>query len=244
MSTRVGKRIAVGVVTLAIAVLGLVLAPFALSSRSEAAGQGFFVYHANGDYARVSISQPQVDPDKWWSSCETYVDVMRGGVGARMETALSYLVTNWDPDKTWFSEKEGQWYTGQCVPVQSGYGTIPNAAYRASARTQSLNIDTSASIPGFTREAGSGGVISVTWLRTGQSLDTSSGTSMYSYGDYTSRWSGTRTNASASASGTIVGTPIAYPTTNPDLWGFSGVGSNRGVTICTPVEPGQDCSGK
>ncbi len=237
MSTPARRTVSIGlgVIALAIvvAVLALFVAPPALQPSTASAAPKTFVYKANGAGAGAVVVKV-ADPEKDWSGCETYVEVMRGGTRTAVETWLYYDVFVWDPDVVWTMEqKEGPpiEVVGRCEPVEVGYGMIPNSAFAGGGRSYSLNFDASADVPGFYRDFGSGGMISLTWQGTSLWSESSTGTYTRTYGRSTIRSVGPSSMTSAKATGMFLGAPLTVPTTDPDAFSDAMIRSNQGVTI-------------
>ena len=240
MSAFPRKRLSLGIGVTALAILASVLAfAFALTpfGQGEAAAAGMtpFVarYVQNGDGAWMWASLPKADQNVDWSACWASVNVSRVGTARAPQTNLYYDVSQWDPTAVW-EDKEGTLRKGACVSTEGGSGVIPNSVYKVMGPAQSLMVDTS-KVSGFQLMSGSlGGVISLTWKKTGTYESRNSGSSWYRFPGFSRHQSGTWSNSSATAAGTVVGRAVSA---QGDDSGGASVSSSNGVTVCLSANP-------
>jgi hypothetical protein len=155
------------------------------------AATDIFISRANNDFA-VASSNPVNGPSQ-----QVFV-TRTTGVSGGIITQLSFYYVA--PNGCFFG----------------GFGQIPNQDFSFSAKSASLTIDTS-SLPAGTIQFFSScpdatppaGVISVRWTATGATR--TSGTTSFSSGGTTIRFSGTRLDTVAAISGTIFGTTLIDP---------------------------------
>ena len=237
MAALARKRASIGLGVIALAVVIAVLALFvapALQPTPASAAPKTFVYQAKGAGAGAVVVT-SADPAKWWSTCATYVEVMRGGTQAAVETYLVYYAEAWNPDVEWtMVDKETGETTvvfGQCELAQAGFGPIPNSAFQGSGKSYSLNVDTSADLPGFTRDLGLGGVIHLAWQGTNYWKSSITGTETTTYARSSTRFVGPSSMTSADASGTFMGASLTASPTNADGYSDAMIRSNQAVTI-------------
>ncbi len=231
--------IAVAVLAALAGVLALALSPFG-QGQAAAAGSTPYVtrYYENGDRASLWAILPEAVPGNPDSACWLNLDVSRGGTPQASQTNLDYNLSGWDPTFQW-EDKEGQIHYGGCIPQGQGYGQIPNGAYRVVGQTHTLRVDTSA-VPGFNLWAGSGGVITLTWQRTSEYESRHSGNDWSRSPWGSSHHSGTWSESSATAVGTVLGTSVDVQGSADPKGGANGgasVGSSSGVSVCRSSDP-------
>jgi hypothetical protein len=114
--------------------------------------------------------------------------------------------------------------------LEAGFGLIPNAdmtVTHGAVTTIGLTTDTSAN-PSFTRFAGSGGLISLTWTQTPAFSFSFNGTRQAQYGTYVKeQGSGRSTSVSASATGSLIGNAVSSATTS-----FAEIDTSVGASLC------------
>jgi hypothetical protein len=156
--------------------------------------------------------------------------VFQTGTAGNGQTTLYYDVYTfqWDPVNLYW----------QYVPLESGYGAIPNGAVQSSGGAKpsnvSLQVDTSTlSPPAFQRSAGSGGTISLTWKPVPGFTFSGSGSQRGTFGfeGHNTSWTtaGNRYNTSAAAQGTLIGRAVPDPTAD---FMYGDLGSFQGVSMC------------
>lgn len=110
-----------------------------------------------------------------------------------------------------------------CTLVLAGYGLIPESALSGNVNRMTLSVNTG-DVPGFFTYAGPTGVVSIDWEGNGILRQSGTGTFERSEPGFRERTSGTFSNVSAVATGTIMGSPVpaAYS---------AQIGTSRNVTI-------------
>lgn len=174
-------------------------------------------FNANGEYAAAST-----DDGAGYSS---QVSVYRGGTTRAPETYLNYYWSSCAYEGTVFS-----------CSGENGWGLIPNGAFRATARSASVDVDTA----GLTNTAFSwsydyatdtytfqewpsaGGRIAVAWTKSAEFSARFTGTSEQNYLNFKFISNGSQQSSSARASGTLFGAGFA---------GNGELGRSRGVSI-------------
>jgi hypothetical protein len=155
----------------------------ALAAGSAIAGP---IVKVKGEGAFLSISA--TDP----SGClMAQINVSRVGPKASQSTWMSYNVLDSCTER---------W-------VASGYGTIPNAAFKAANKSATLVL-TPSSVSGFFQE-GLTGSIDLTVIPNGVSSYTFSGHSQTKSADRVSRSHGTWTSTDVAGSGSVLGIELA-----------------------------------
>lgn len=189
---------------------------FATASDTGGGGSGHFHFVSNGNSASVDWSSG--DSTGGGGGQVTFItgnlQVSRGGPTNNPQTFLFYQVgqTVCDP-----------FFNCTFTLLEGGAGTIPNGDFSGGGKQQRLSTNT-ANNPDFLVFAGSGGLVSVSWQANGFFLTTSSGSNTFKSGTFTQRFQGNSSNASATATGTVIGIPI-------DANQSSGIGSNHTVQI-------------
>jgi hypothetical protein len=110
-----------------------------------------------------------------------------------------------------------------CTLVLAGYGVVPATALSGNGNRMSLRVDTR-DVPDFFTYAGPTGVVSMDWAANGILRQSGTGTFQRSEPGFSERTTGTFSNVSATATGTVVGSPVpaAYS---------AQIGSGQNVTI-------------
>jgi hypothetical protein len=163
------------------------------------------------------------------------LSLFQSGTTGNGQITLFYEVYTfqWDPVNLYW----------QYVPIESGYGTIPNSAVHTSGGAKpssvSLQVDTSTlSPPAFQRSAGSGGMISLTWKPVPGFTFSGSGSQRGTFGfeGHTMSWTtaGSHYNTSAVAQGSLIGRAVPDPTADNM---FGDLGSFQGVSLCRGCTP-------
>lgn len=101
-----------------------------------------------------------------------------------------------------------------CTTLEGGFGTIPSGDLTGSG-IGGLRLETNTSAaanPGFTRFAGSGGLVSVDWARSGAFSSRFTGTGEFRFGDFVQQFNGTSWFSDARVSGSVVAFSIVNPT--------------------------------
>lgn len=119
-----------------------------------------------------------------------------------------------------------------CFPVEAGFGEIPSSDVAGGGvRGLRLRTNTNAATnPTFVRLAGAGGEIAVDWQRSAGFQFRSSGSTEFSFGDFTTLFAGTSFFSDALLSGSVVGHVIANPT-------FAGIIKTRQLIITVQRGP-------
>ena len=247
MSAFARKRLSLGIGVTTLVILASVLA-FALAfgplGQREAAAAGARTYTSryavNGDEASYGFYASDKSPTPL-SPCWMVVDVSRGGTVQAQTTQVYYDIALWDPDYKWW-EEWGPPYPdplpepGGCRRIGAGAGQVPNSAYSVNGSTHTLYVDTS-KVPDYQLWVGSGGVISVKWEKTGTYESRSTGTFHQRSPTGSSSWSGTDSDSSATAQGTILGqTLLPVPEGAGEKEG-TRVGWSKGVSACRSTDP-------
>ncbi|HZE74311.1 MAG TPA: hypothetical protein VE091_03315 [Gemmatimonadales bacterium] len=177
---------------------------------SGAAGQTTnFHFVANGDLGNVSWS---TEPDALGNFLSGFVSVVRGGTASNPEVLLFYEVLQCGSDG--------------CGAVEEGAGPIERGDLTGNG-VQKLKVNTNTSgNPNFVLFAGSGGLVSVQWVRIPGLEQRVSGTFVQRVkGVFSSRSTGTSNFFTATATGSVVGFPI---TTS---FQFAQIGTGHNVEI-------------
>jgi hypothetical protein len=179
-------------------------------------GGGTQVFHfvANGDAGSVNWFNFAGDSLGGFTYTIGYLNVARGGSTKSPLTFLDYSIYQFGCDPYW-----------NCFYnlIGAGYGIIPNRDLSGGGKQLQLSTNT-ANDPSFFVYWGGGGQISVKWNSNGFGQISSSGTTSYRFGNFTYFSQGSSSYASANASGSVVGIPIAP---NP----YAQTGSNHNVTL-------------
>jgi hypothetical protein len=188
---------------------------FATAADTGGGGKSQFHFVSNGDGASANWASGDSSGSGGGSSFITgFLQVTRGGPTNNPQTFLSYQVEQTVCDPL---------FNCTFTLLQGGFGTIPNGDFSGGGKQLRLRTNTSNN-PNFIVFAGNGGLVSVTWQANGFFFSSSSGTSTFKSGTFSERFQGTSSNASATATGSIVGIPI-------DANQSSGIGSNHTVQI-------------
>lgn len=164
-----------------------------------------FHFVSNGGFG--SLSWSEVDPAGNFSFGS--LSVSRGGPTNNPQTFLGYFVIRCDPGCN-------------TITILDGFGYIPNQDLSGSSNSLRLRTNTTGN-PNFIT-SGPRGLVSVNWRANGLYTQSFSGSNAYSFPGLTHRSQGSFTSASANATGSIVGVPIA-PTASGDI------GTNHQMTI-------------
>lgn len=171
-------------------------------------GSGQFHFVANGDNGSVN-----------WSGGDTlggggftfgFLNVGRGGPTNNVQTFLSYFIEQCD---AFFN----------CSVIE-GFGLIPNGDLSGGMSAKQLHLHTNTTgNPNFF-SFGPTGLITVDWKANGLFTQSTSGTNQVVVPGFREQTQGSANFASASASGSVVGTAIS-------LFNGAQIGTNHSVTI-------------
>jgi hypothetical protein len=184
---------------------------FAAAQDSGGGGGNQFHFVSNGPTGFVNWFNGADSTNPGGGFVYGQVSVSRGGTADHPQTFLYYFIQQCD-----------EFYN--CT-FSEGSGLIPNADLTGGLSGTQLHLQTNTTgNPSFFTYGGPTGLVKVDWRGNGLFSSSSTGTSQQRYPGVTFKLQGSSSSSSATASGSVVGTPIP-----PSPYG--NIGTNHNVTI-------------